>query len=580
MKLRDILAGEKQINEYGSSKASPATEAAVARQIRALVPGQLLQGEVVAKNGQEVQLKLLDSMVLSAKLEQNMNFDIGKLMTFEVKNNGKSLLLSPLFTNLTNDANVLKALDMAMLPVNETTVDMTSKLMEAGLPIDKNTLQQVYREINAYNDAEVMDIVNLHKMNLPVNEKNVQQLLSYRNFSNQMVDGMREIWNSLPQVFQGMLQEGNVEGAARLYHQLMLLVQEGAQGAEGTQGVEGTTNGVTNGAQASVDAVLLGGAQGVNAMTDDTVQGQVTANGLMGVPNVAGSEVNGANGADVNDANALNNANMNNANAANSLTGTVGNSSEEGMLANQPISGDASQQVSGANAQHLANQANQLEAQWELPVNWKEDGKEFMKLIHALQKQWTLKPEAVADKEKVDELYQRIDKHIKQLNQVLESTGATESTAFKAINTMEQKLDFMQQMNQIYQFVQLPLKLHYGDAQGDLYVYTNKKSLIDNEGEISALLHLDMENLGPVDVYVAMQHEKVNTKFYVSDDVMDFLMEHMDILTSRLQRRGYQYSCEMIAKEEESQGVNSIELLRKQEEESIPLAQYAFDVRT
>lgn len=567
MKLRDILAGEKQINEYGSSKASSASEATVARQIRSLVPGQMLQGEVVAKNGQEVQLKLLDSMILNAKLEQNMNFDIGKLMTFEVKNNGKTLLLSPLFTNLTNDANVLKALDMAMLPVNETTVDMTSKLMESGLPIDKNTLQQVYRELNAYTDAEVMDIVNLHKMNLPVNEKNVQQLMSYRNFSNQMVDGMKDILNSLPQVFQGMLQEGNIEGAARLYHQLMQLAQEGALSAEGA------TSGTTSGTQASVDASLQGGSQATNGMLDGTLQGQVTTEGLVdGLNSIAGEANNASMPGITNGANS--------AQSPNGLTGLVAKQVDTNGLANQAMNAEGTKQVTNLITQQVTNTMNQLAIKLDLPLNWKEDGKEFIKLIDTIQKQWTLKPEDVADKSKVDELYQRIDKHIKQLNQVLENAGATETTAFKAVNTMDQKLDFMQQMNQVYQFVQLPLKLHYGDAQGDLYVYTNKKSLIDNDGNISALLHLDMENLGPVDVYVAMQHEKVSTKFYVSDDIMDFLMEHMDILTSRLQKRGYHYTCEMVARDEDEKGINSIELLRKQEEESIPLAQYAFDVRT
>lgn len=520
MKLRDILTGEKQINEYGSSKMGHVTDASVARQIKALVPGQMLQGEVVAKNGLDVQIKLMNSLLLNAKLEQNMNFELGKLMTFEVKNNGKSLLLSPLFTNLTSDVNVLKALDMAMLPANETTVDMTTKLMEGGLPIDKNTLQQVYREINVHTDAELMDIVNLHKMQLPVNEKNLQQLVAYRNYSDQMLDGVKQIGQELPRLFQGMLQEGNVEGAARLYQQVMQLVQEGLIG-------ENALDNVSN-----------------NQMTKDVIT-------------MVGTTVNPSFG------------------EISASNGTV-----ETVLKEQVVIAEQGTAQTILNpSQGMARVINW--SQLELSDNWREEGgKAFSKLIDTLQKQWVLQPEDVAVKEKVEELYQRIDKHIKQLGNALENAGATETTAFKAIHTMEQKLDFMQQMNQVYQFVQLPLKLHYGDSQGDLYVYTNKRNLLDADGKISALLHLDMENLGPMDVYVAMHHEKVNTKFYVSDDVMDFLMDHMDILTSRLQKRGYHYSCEMITREEQTQGINSIELLRSQEEERIPLAQYAFDVRT
>lgn len=564
MKLSDILSGEKQINDLGTMKAGTVSESTVARQIKALVPGQILQGEVLAKSGQEVQIRLSDAMILNARLEQNMNFDIGKLMSFEVKNNGSSLLLSPLFTNLTTDANVLKALDMASLPINETTVDMTSKLMEAGLPIDKNSLQQVYREVNAYNDATVLDIVNLHKMNLPVNDKNVGQLVSYRNFSNQMVDGMQQIIQDMPQVFQGMLQEGNVEGAAKLYQQLLQLVQEAVSG-EGTLGAEGVENAIPStapdvnaGAEAMQNTPLQSMTEGAgNALINDTsVMINTEAFSDVNVTNHA----DGTNGTDA--AQSAQNADaalhgVENENTANQMaqTGEI----PQGMPNGQQV------------------QSNQ--EQTELPANWK-DGKEFQKLLDTLQNQWSLKPEDVADKQKVEALYQRIDKHMKQLHQILESTGATESSSYKAINTMEQKLDFMQQMNQVYQFVQLPLKLHYGDAQGDLYVYTNKRNLLDKDGKISALLHLDMENLGPVDVYVAMQQEKVSTKFYVSDEVLDFLEAHMDILTARLQKRGYQYHCEMIVREEESQGINSVELLRQQEEEYIPLAQYAFDVRT
>lgn len=564
MKLSDILSGEKQINDLGTMKAGAVSESTVARQIKALVPGQILQGEVLAKNGQEVQIRLSDAMILNARLEQNMNFDIGKLMSFEVKNNGSSLLLSPLFTNLTTDANVLKALDMASLPINETTVDMTSKLMEAGLPIDKNSLQQVYREVNAYNDATILDIVNLHKMNLSVNDKNVGQLVSYRNFSNQMVDGMQQIVQDMPQVFQGMLQEGNVEGVAKLYQQLMQLVQaavsgEGALGAEGLENaIPSTAPDVNAGAEASQNTPLQGMTEGAGAALGNDISVMLNAEALV-------------------DGDVTNHAEV--ANQADGSNGTE--LAQNADVAFKGIeNGDAAKQA-GEITQGVTNgqQIEPGQEQTELPANWK-DGKEFQKLLDTLQNQWSLKPEDVADKQKVEELYQRIDKHMKQLHQILESAGATESSSYKAINTMEQKLDFMQQMNQVYQFVQLPLKLHYGDAQGDLYVYTNKRNLLDKDGKISALLHLDMENLGAVDVYVAMQQEKVSTKFYVSDEVLDFLEAHMDILTARLQKRGYQYHCEMIVREEESQGINSVELLRQQEEEYIPLAQYAFDVRT
>ena len=161
--------------------------------------------------------------------------------------------------------------------------------------------------------------------------------------------------------------------------------------------------------------------------------------------------------------------------------------------------------------------------------------------------------------------------------------GGVVHEAFRATASLSQNVDFLQQLNQMYSYVQLPLHLQQRDAHGDLYVYTNKKNLARKDGNVSALLHLDMENLGPVDVYVAMQNSKVSTKFYLRDDEMiDFMAAHMDILTERLRKRGYDCSYSMAVREEKTSGAatkGGLEPLLKQER-GVMLSRYAFDVRT
>ena len=88
-----------------------------------------------------------------------------------------------------------------------------------------------------------------------------------------------------------------------------------------------------------------------------------------------------------------------------------------------------------------------------------------------------------------------------------------------------------------------------------------------------------MEHLGPVDVYVAMQAEKVSTRFYVQDDEMlDFLEAHMDLLTSRLEKRGYDCSFAMQVRDGKEPPASGMKGLM-QEEQGKVIAQYAFDVR-
>ena len=160
MKLSQMFTGQTQVGEVMHREETHAQQtakntASINRQIRSLVPGQTISGEIVGRNGGEVQIKLADDMVLNARVDRNLNIEIGKNMTFEVKNNGSALTLSPLFTNVSTDVNVLKALDMAALPVNRTSVEMTEKLMEAGLPVNRNTLLQVYREITGDTDSKL-----------------------------------------------------------------------------------------------------------------------------------------------------------------------------------------------------------------------------------------------------------------------------------------------------------------------------------------------------------------------------------------------------------------------------------------
>ena len=76
-----------------------------------------------------------------------------------------------------------------------------------------------------------------------------------------------------------------------------------------------------------------------------------------------------------------------------------------------------------------------------------------------------------------------------------------------------------------------------------------------DDSTVTAFMHLDMDHLGPVDVYVSMDLKsggKVQTDFTVADDeILSFLEENIHILNERLNKRGYDLSCKMTLKGEE-----------------------------
>lgn len=614
-----MTAGSKRAD--GSARTShSAAVAALNRQIRSLVPGQTIRGEVISRNGSDVQIKVADDMVLQAKIDQNMNLEVGKNMTFEVRNNGSALTLSPLFENMSADQNVLKALDMAGLPVNEASVAMTSRMMEAGLSVDRNSLQQVYREIVSFPQAEVSDIVNLHKLGLPVNEANVEQMIAYRNLTHQLLDGMDTVLGALPDALEGMAAEGNLQGLAGLYQELFDLVQEGA----------GETPDLSQEmlAQEAIDSQLADESFGLDGSTvvEDAV---AEASAHVGSTPEAAAEIllegfgaAGGNGGEASSlqevdavlqAGALAEGTAAVADASSSIAafsteategGEVISAASRQVLSEQLLNVLSDLPMGAEEAEHIAMQLRQFgqgslsaeelfaAAGRMLQAARTADGGvqnlhrifaggEFKTLLtESLKSLWLIQPEELEEPGKVEDLYRRMDRQLKSLTQALENGGQAESAAYRAASTMTQNIDFLNQLNQMYTYIQLPLHLSQGEAHGDLYVYANKKSLADKNGKISALLHLDMEHLGPVDVYVTMEMSKVNTKFYVKDDEMlDFLAAHMHILTERLAKRGYDCGVSLTARDKKAP-LNSGILPILEQEKGMLVTQYAFDVRT
>lgn len=221
----------------------------------------------------------------------------------------------------------------------------------------------------------------------------------------------------------------------------------------------------------------------------------------------------------------------------------------------------------------------------------KEDGDSLKQILsnsvfkdalkEGILKQLTLRPEDIKEDGKVEELYKRILETGNKTLDILNNTSlATGQTAKSAQNLMD-NVQFMNQINEMMTYVQLPLKLSQENAHGDLYVYTNKKKLAEKDGNFSALLHLDMEHLGPMDVYVAMQMEKVSTHFYMQDEAtLDFIEQHIHLLDERLTGKGYKMNSVVSVKEDESKSMVDTFLEDKKNEGTVGIvSKLSFDVR-
>ena len=97
---------------------------------------------------------------------------------------------------------------------------------------------------------------------------------------------------------------------------------------------------------------------------------------------------------------------------------------------------------------------------------------------------------------------------------------------------------------------------------------------------MSALLHLDMEHLGALDVYVAMQQNKVSTNFTLQDEsALDLIEQHISLLDERLTKRGYALKAQFQIKEDEEQEGGIMQKILDQEKNISVLSRTSFDMR-
>ena len=573
--LNSFLQRGQKISSGQKSNISNATQTTqnlpqnlqVMRAIRALQVGQTLQGEIVSVKGDEVQLAIMKDVLIEARLAQSMNLTPGTTMPFQVKaNTSQGLSLIPLFTNTAADPNALKALDMAQIPVNDRSLEMVQSMMEKGMSIDKQSIQEMYRDVTAFRDAIVRDIVSLHQMKMPVNQENLTQFSMYQNNQHYLEEAFGNMGNAIGGHLESLVAEGKTESALHLVNQIKQLFQNADAGNE-IQNIIGEKSGIT-----------ADSAQNTQLFTGSAMEG----NGKTIV--LTEEMLLKESGLQINDEKYLNDTSK-------ILNDNLKSLTEDKLIVGKDdtlLSVNEEKEELAAKKEILQQEARAAKEQveWEDLIKAltkeKTSGKIsdiFGKIWNKeISRHWMMEPETVMEKEKVKDFYEKLNSQIKQLEQVFKDANMEKSPAAKVVHNTASNLDFMNQLNQMHAYIQLPLKMANQNAHGELYVFANRKNLSKQNGKVTALLHLDMEHLGKMDIYVALENQKVSTNFYLEkEEYLDFLESHMDMLTDRLNKRGYTCDIKTILRNSESEPI--IKTIEKQQGQPMMLSMQAFDVR-
>lgn len=601
---RNISSGTEEL------KAASGMQKVVST-LEELSSGSVFEGTVSSVKNGKVTLALSDGQTITARLSGKVPLSQGTPMFFQVKSNdGATIEIKP-YTGAGSGGNPIltNALTEGTVPVTERNLAMVDAMMKEQMPIDKQSLLNMARIANMNPGVDITTVVNMTKLGIPVSLEMAAQFENYMTDEHAILQEMDQAMNELADLAGSSDLTPNQ--AVQMNHKILsiLLPEQTATGAP-----VNTEGQIETGGQTTAEGQILTGGQ-ITAEGQTTSEGQILTDGRLGAEE---QTVNGE------------------------QTTTAGQAIQEGtggqaigeVLSDQQFSSlgrllqnipslvestklfpEAMEQdifIDTLEDESVAQNLMTEDAAWKAA-----DGKtaldknltvsDFLRTVsqllsenngmasqsiqklfgsdayksllrNVMEQQWLIQPEALKQEKKISQLYEKLEQQMRQVEDALKEAGVTKTRFPETAAEVRGNIEFMNQLNQAYTYVQVPLKMSGQNANGELYVYTNKKNLRDPDAELSAFLHLDLEHLGSTDVSVKMQHRNVKTNFYMADDASyDLVEKYLPVLEQKLKDKGYQ--CTITMTKEEKKVSFGDDFLRKDMPQTGTLHRYSFDVR-
>ena len=607
---RNISSGTEEL------KAASGMQKVVST-LEELSSGSVFEGTVSSVKNGKVTLALSDGQTITARLSGKVPLSQGTPMFFQVKSNdGVTIEIKP-YTGAGSGGNPIltNALTEGTVPVTERNLAMVDAMMKEQMPIDKQSLLNMARIANMNPGVNITTVVSMTKLGIPVSPEMAAQFENYMTDEHAILQEMDQAMNELAdlagssdltpdqavQVNQKivtiLLPEQTVAGApVNAEGQIETGGQTTAEGQIVTGGQITAEGQIVTGGQTTAEGQIL--TDGRLGAEEQTVNGEQTTTAGQAIQEGTGGQALG----DVLSEQQFSSLGKLLQNIPSLVESTklfpeameqdifIDTLEDESVAQNLMIEGAAWEAADGKTAldknltvsdflrtvSQILSENNGMASQSIQKLLGSDAYKSLLRNV--MEQQWLIRPEELKQEKKISQLYEKLEQQMKQVEDALKEAGVTKNSFLDTAAEVRGNIEFMNQLNQAYTYVQVPLKMSGQNANGELYVYTNKKNLRDPDAELSAFLHLDLEHLGSTDVSVKMQHRNVKTNFYMADDASyDLVEKYLPILEQKLKDKGYQ--CTITMTKEEKKVSFGDDFLRKDMPQTGTLHRYSFDVR-
>lgn len=518
--------------------------------------GQTFTGQIVDVNGSQVTIQMEGNLMLQARMSETVNLNMGDTIAFLVKeNSGNTVMIQPLASDLQAMKNqtIFDLLEKNQLSPSDKNYQIAETLLNENMPVDRASMQKVLQQAYKYPDASIQTLVSMNKMQLPVTEQTIAGFEQYQ--TNQHV---------MMQALSGMTEEITAYMSEPDGMREMLQVLSDAQDLP-----------VLN-----ADAML----QELEQTTGDALfaQGQINAGMELQATDMTGNPL------------------VLSAEQVSAFAEKFGMTEEQLTDLTKQLQdmhfdaqtiqtlytqSDTTMQLVNHLQALVAGAADKSMIDAEtMKAFFMSDGMKEL-LEAAVKEKFTLNPEKMQYPQEVSDLYKGIYEKMERLMQQMSGhTGSSGQQLSESAKGMQERIDFLQNLSNLFPYAQIPVRMEGRDGNADLFVYMNKKRMQEKKEDVSALLHLDMEYLGPTDVHVSLRGTMVHTKFYVEDEESAKIIDaHMTQLEQAIAENGYSLTNEVIMREptlhpETEKNAVVKEMFGDDIEKRVK--RYSFDVRT
>lgn len=547
-----------------------------------LKEGEIFEGSVNSIDNGKVTIGLANGQTMTARLDSGVSLLEGQSVFFQVKSNDGNLIQIRPVSLGSLDANptLLKALDMANIAATERTINMVNSMMQNSLSISPESLAAMNRAMINNPGVDPQTLVTMSKYGMEMTPENVNMFQNYANDKALIIDNFDTISEMLPELMSSKeLSASDVISINNSIREIFIpevaVSEEAVVASEQANPQAGQTpvvdTAVTNEANTNQsnnievnpqnaaqvkDAVINNAQDEVIDIVNQNPNSEQAAKAQGIVPE---SEILTNSKVDINQQVIINENEASNQ-VLNSFAGEKQITSFNTLLNSLPdfpkdnfqiFSEDGSLRADADINQVFKEITDYFNNHPDIPKETLNDiireplYKGILKNIIA--NSFAMEPKDITKPGEISKLYERVLKQTEALERLMASfSGKAAETIKNQTAEIRQNINFMNSANEMYNFVQIPLKMYNQNTDSMLYVRQNKKSSYEAGEEITAFLHFDMEHLGSTDVFIRLKENNVGCKWNLaSEESMKLIEDNLDVLTARLEAKGFSVKSEV-----------------------------------